>query len=224
MTRWMCVASILTATALAGSLYVWSVRYEDLPARVPTHWDLYGQADGWTAKEDTFVFFFLLPTVMGGLIGLAYLLPWLSPRHFEVDRSRTTYAYVMALLVALLGYLHGIVLWGGLNSEASISRWLVGGVFLFIALLGNVLGRVRRNFWIGVRTPWTLASEAVWIETHRLSAWLFVAAGILGLFGVFAGVPLVICFVGLAAAALIPAVYSLVLYKRLEKSGKLNPE
>jgi uncharacterized membrane protein len=123
-----------------------------------------------------------------------------------------------------MGYLHLIILWGGMHPEESIIRWLVGGIFLFFALLGNVLGRVRRNFWIGVRTPWTLASEAVWIQTHRLSAWLFAAAGLVGLVAVLAGVPMEVCFFGLIGAALIPAVYSLILYKRLEKQGKLNVE
>ena len=77
---------------------------------------------------------------------------------------------------------------------------LVGGTFLFFALLGNVLGRVRRNFYIGVRVPWTLASERVWNDTHRVAAWLFVACGLAGFVIAVAGLPLVAAFAVLLVA------------------------
>jgi uncharacterized membrane protein len=72
-----------------------------------------------------------------------------------------------------------------------------------------------------VRTPWTLASEAVWIRTHRLTAWLFVGFGLAGFVAVLAGAPPLWCFAGLIVAALTPVVYSLVLYKKLQKAGKV---
>ena len=90
---------------------------------------------------------------------------------------------------------------------------------LFFALLGNVLGKVRRNFWIGVRTPWTLASERVWIDTHRFSARLFVAIGIAGFLAILAGAPIVTAVALLLASVLVCVVYSLVHSKRLERRG-----
>jgi uncharacterized membrane protein len=103
-----------------------------------------------------------------------------------------------------------------------VGRWTIAGAYLLFALLGNVLGKVQRNFWVGVRTPWTLASETVWTQTHRMAAWLFVAAGLLGFVATLAGHSGLWLFVGLIAAiALGPVVYSLVLYKRLERQGRL---
>ena len=58
-----------------------------------------------------------------------------------------------------------------------IGRAMIGGMFLFFALLGNVMGKVRKNFYIGIRVPWTLASDRVWNDTHRLAAWMMVAGG-----------------------------------------------
>jgi uncharacterized membrane protein len=84
-----------------------------------------------------------------------------------------------------------------------------------------VLGQVRRNFWVGVRTPWTLTSEAVWSRTHRLAAWLYVPLGVAGAAAVVLGAPLSACFVVFIVVVLLPAVYSLVLYKRLERQGNL---
>jgi uncharacterized membrane protein len=117
-------------------------------------------------------------------------------------------------------YMHLVVLAGSLGAIAT-ERWLFAGLFLTFALIGNVLGRVRRNFWMGVRTPWTLASDAVWIPTHRLAAWLFVAFGLAGFVATLLGVSLLWCLAGLAVVVLVPVAYSLVLYKRLEKQGRL---
>jgi uncharacterized membrane protein len=89
-------------------------------------------------------------------------------------------------------------------------------MFVFFALIGNLLGKVRRNFWMGIRTPWTLASEEVWIATHRLGARLMVAAGIAGAVCVALGVPLPVCFALLIGSLLIPVLYSLWLSKKLE--------
>jgi uncharacterized membrane protein len=83
-----------------------------------------------------------------------------------------------------------------------------------------VLGKVRRNFWMGVRTPWTLASDAVWIATHRLAARLLVAGSLAGAIALWLGAPVEVGFFLLLTALLIPAGYSLLLYKRLEREGR----
>ena len=109
------------------------------------------------------------------------------------------------------------------RDEATPWRWVVAGAYLLFALLGNVLGKVQRNFWVGVRTPWTLASDTVWTQTHRLAAWLFVAGGLVGFAATLAGASGVWLFVGvLVAIAGVPVVYSLVLYKRLERQGRVS--
>jgi uncharacterized membrane protein len=102
-----------------------------------------------------------------------------------------------------------------------MNRAMLGALFLLLALLGNVLGRVRRNFYIGVRTPWTLASEKVWDATHRIAARMFVLAGLLGLLSLAVTASPVAGLVILVAAALASALYSLVYYKRLERRNQL---
>ena len=100
-----------------------------------------------------------------------------------------------------------------------IGRALIAGMFLFFALLGNVMGKVRKNFYIGIRVPWTLASDRVWNDTHRLAAWLMVAGGIIGFLLVIAGLPIVWSIGVLLVTFLIPVVYSFVHYKALERQG-----
>ncbi|HEV8702926.1 MAG TPA: DUF1648 domain-containing protein [Candidatus Polarisedimenticolia bacterium] len=215
MTRvYYVVSAALVAAALGASL----VFYPQLPETIPMHWDLNGQVDGYGPKA---VALFLMPALMVGMIGLFRILQWLSPRHFEVDSFRATYLYIMVLVVAFFAYVHGAIVWSARSDAADPVRILFGGIFLLLAFLGNVLGRVRRNFWIGVRTPWTLASERVWNDTHRLAARLFFAVGLLGAVAVFLGVPFVAALVVFSTGILVPVVYSLVLYKRLAGRGEI---
>jgi uncharacterized membrane protein len=228
MTRWLYLSVALTLLALGASLYAYEFRYNDLPHRVPVHWDINFNPDGFVPKDNALLAFFLWPLAMAGLCLLTLVLPWLSPRHFRVDSFRSTYGYVMMLVVALLGYLHVATLWGMTHPEESqtiFMRLLLGGMCLFFALVGNVMGKVRRNFWMGLRTPWTLASETVWNRTHRLAAWLSVAAGLVGLVLALVLPPAAawVFLVGILAVALVLVLYSLVLYKRLERQGKLEP-
>lgn len=217
MTRWIYLSLAFVLVAVGASLYVSIFHGHQLPAQLPTHWNMEGQPDGAMATGTAL---WLWPGIVAGVVLLTLLLPWLSPKHFQVEAFRDTYGYLMALVTGLMTYMHLVILAGTLG-VLDLERWLFGGLFLFFALVGNVLGRVRRNFWMGVRTPWTLASDAVWIQTHRLTAWLFVAFGVVGFLAFLLGVSLVWCFAGLLVVALIPVVYSFILYKRLEREGKL---
>ena len=136
-----------------------------------------GQANDYSAKWSLFL---IGPGLMAGIMLLFYFLPWLSPKHWEVDTFQSTYLYVMVVLVSMLAYFTGVSLWVGLGRASNVSRAVIGGVCLLFALLGNIMGKVRRNFFIGVRTPWTLANERVWNATHRCAAKTFVLGGVIG--------------------------------------------
>jgi uncharacterized membrane protein len=204
------IAIVLAATALV---------YPHLPAIVPVHWDAHGNVNGWSAKWTLFA---VNPGVMAGIMLLFAVLPWLSPRHFEIDSFRTTYLYIMVVILAILAYLHALVLAAGIGWSLDMSRSAVGGVCLLVALIGNVLGKVRRNFYVGVRTPWTIASERVWNQTHRLAAKTFVVSGLLGLFAAILRTSFWAPIAMIVAGALVPALYSLLFYKQLERRGELN--
>jgi uncharacterized membrane protein len=205
---------LLTLTVLAAS----AILYPHLPPRVPTHWNIHGRVDGYGAKEWAV---FLGPGIMAAMLVLFRLLPWLSPRHFAVDAFRATYLYIMFVLLVFFGYVHALTLWAALTQSLNVGRAILGGLFLLLALLGNLLGKVQRNFYIGVRTPWTIANERVWNATHRLAAKLFVAAGLLGFLVVVAAGWTVASFIVLMIAVLVPVIYSLVYYKQLERRGEL---
>lgn len=221
MTRWLYLSIALTIAILVGTVYVYQTYYDLLPEQVPTHFNLQNQPDGWTPRDQLLPMLMLLPATMVGFVVLTVALPWLSPRQFRIDSFRGTYGFIMALAVALMGMVQASFVWVAFRQTGNIGHLIFAGLFLFLMAIGSVLANVHQNFWIGVRTPWTLASTAVWQATHRLAAWLFVFGGLLGFIGVLADAPLVFGIVLLALIALGPVLFSLIHYKRLERLGRL---
>lgn len=210
----------LTGFALIiASFVAAAILYPHLPGQVPTHWNMSGQVDGYSAKWTLLALF---PGIMLGMMGLMAALPWLSPRHFEVEAFRSTYLYIMVVIVAFMAYVQALMLRAAWSGQMNINKAIMGGVCLLIALLGNVLGKVQRNFYIGIRTPWTIADERVWNATHRLGAKTFVLGGLAGFIFAMAGSWPWLCLGSVLAGALVPAIYSLVYYKRLERRGELT--
>jgi uncharacterized membrane protein len=212
--RYLLLSILLVAAALAATCFV----YGQLPERMPLHWDLHGDVDRYGSRTSAF----LTPALMGGLLALFGVLPTLSPRRFSVDAFSDTYWYCALLIVGLLGFVQAMMLWSALgHAAADVPRYLLAGTAVFIGMLGNVMGKVRRNFWIGVRTPWTLANERVWYATHRLAAKTMVVSSGIAFVTALAGLPaLSVCL--LVAGLLVPAAWSLIYYKRLEHSGGLE--
>lgn len=220
MSRWMLVALGLVVATVAGTAIAQYQFADRLPERVPIHWDIHMEPDGFIGRDHTFVIFYLMPTVMAGMfVLLSVILPWMSPLKFKVDAFRPVYDYIVALVIALFAYIHVMFLSSQLGATV-LDKWFMAGFFLFFGLLGNVLGKVRKNFFVGIRTPWTIASDVVWEKTHRLGAWLFTAMGIIGFALVAFGVSPLWCFGILMAGVFVPVIYSLVIYKQLEKSGR----
>ncbi|MFO0891070.1 MAG: SdpI family protein [Isosphaeraceae bacterium] len=192
---------------------------------MPIHWNIEGKVDGWGDKTWAT---FLTPLLMAVFLVLFAFLPALSPKHFEVDTFRSTYLYIMVLVTALFFYMNAVILqatWQEVREgprSLDIGRALIGGIFLFFALMGNVMGKVRKNFYIGIRVPWTLASDRVWNDTHRLAAWIMVGVGFLGFILVVAGVHPMVAFGLLIGSMIIPVVYSFIHYKSLERRGALE--
>lgn len=223
MNRWLLVSILVAILALGGPLFLYFGRPDLLKDPIPTHTNAAGEVDGWTPREQILTQWLILPGLLAGFVGLFLLLPWLSPRGFEIERFRETFFFLMAVGSLMIGYIQLLFVLGAVQGiQVDMNRWLLGGLALFFALLGNRLGKVQRNFWMGVRTPWTLASEAVWIQTHRLTAWLWTGGGVvLAIIG-FAGLSVWLWIAGILLMALSPVVYSLWLYKRLEKQGRLS--
>jgi len=221
MSRWLVLSVGLIVAAAGLSLYLGVNREQYFQKSIPVHWNASMEPDRYVDRDSLFEVFWLVPTMMAGVLALLLVLPWVSPAQFKIEPFRGIYDYIVFLVMGLFFFMHMVILTGQ-SRGALDTKWFFGGMFMFFGLLGNVLGKVRKNFWVGVRTPWTLASDIVWERTHRLSAWLFVAVGLGCFVAVMLGVPALWCVPVLIAAAVISVVYSLVLYKTLEKRGQLD--
>lgn len=211
-TRALLVSSLLLI--LATALYsAWL--YPSLPDAIPTHWNLHGQIDGWGSKASAAWFG---PAAMGILLVVMFLLPLLSPRQFEVQSFRASWNLVILILMVMFGFMHVVMLQAGLHPGLPADRLMISGLCFFLAAVGFMLGKLKRNFWMGIRTPWTLASEEVWVATHTFAAKTVT---------VTSGVAAVVAAIGYPFAALMlliggllaPVIYSLVLYKTLQSKG-----
>lgn len=196
-----------------------ATKYADLPAAVPVHWNFNGRPDGYGPRAMVWL---LGPGLMGIMLVIGLGLPWLSPRRFELAPFTATYSYFIVVIVAALGLFQAAVVHEMPTGSLDMHRTIYVGGFMLLILLGNPMGKVKRNFYVGIRTPWSLTNDRVWHATHRLGARLMVGSGFLGLIAVFAGAgPWVL--VPLAGGwAVIIAMFSLAYYKHLKKNGQLE--
>jgi uncharacterized membrane protein len=167
--RWYPVAIVVAALLASAAVY------GRLPKRVPTHWNAAGEADAHG------------PRLVGALVGpvalalvalLAPLLPRIDPRGASYEKFQPTFRLTVNTLLALILGMHGAMLAAMLGAPLPMGRIGAFGMGALLAVLGNALPRVRPNWMIGIRTPWTLASDRVWQRTHRLGGFLLLGAGL----------------------------------------------
>ena len=206
--RSLAVQGLLLAASVAFSLSV-AAR---LPDTVVTHWGLNGQPDGWGSKWTILI---LMPFVQATMAILTVVLPAISPREYRIERFGKTYAWIMVLVAAMMAAMHTIIVLKTAGAAFDIGRAIFAVLFLVWILLGNVIGRVGQNYFVGIRTPWTLSDEHVWRETHRAAGRLWVAGGLLGLLGSLVGAPFVALIAFFLVIALVPVGQSYTIYRRI---------
>ncbi len=190
-----------------------------LPEQVPSHWNIHGEVDGYMSKPWG-VYFLPLISVFTSILLL--LLPKIAPKGFKLDQAKK--AYEIIVLVMAIFFLGIMVLSfeAGLNRSIDMNQWVLVGIGALFLIIGNYLTKVPRNFFLGIRTPWTLASDKVWYKTHRMGSWTFVIAGLFSVVGGLLKWPFSWMIIAIIAAALIPVIYSLVVYKQIEGFDENN--
>jgi uncharacterized membrane protein len=147
-----------------------------LPNPTPTHWNAAGEVDGYSSPLFAAL---LMPAIATLVAVLVPLLPRIDPRGQGYVDFRGTYDLFMNALLLFLTAVHIITIGYALGWPVSVPRAISVGVGLLLAVMGNELGRVQPNFFVGIRTPWTLASPEVWRRTHRIGGRAFAAVGLL---------------------------------------------
>ncbi|MFN8633576.1 MAG: DUF1648 domain-containing protein [Chloroflexota bacterium] len=165
LPQWLLILAMFAVAAAT-----WS----SMPDRIPVHWNITGQVDRYGGKAEGLLALPILALVI-------YLVLLLSPRLFRATEAQLGGVYVGVRIAVLvfLAVLYGLILLQVRNGTFDIAPAIMTLVGLLFVGLGSVMGRMRPNAIMGIRTPWTLRSEASWVASQRLGGWLFIASGVL---------------------------------------------
>lgn len=189
------------------------VFYPQMPEQMASHWNAAGDVDGYMSR---FWGIMLLPLVAVGLAALFALIPRIDPFRVNIEKFKGYYyGFVTAILVFML-YVYVLTLLWSLGLRFDMGQVLMPAMGILFFAAGVLMGKAKRNFFIGIRTPWTLSSDEVWERTHRLGAALFKVAGLLVVGGVFFPDYMMWIIMGtILPAAFIPIVYSYFVWRQV---------
>lgn len=208
--EWYIIIIILAS--LAFGIYV----YPQLPDKIPTHWNIHGEVDGWSGKAFGVYFFPLLNLI---LYPLMILLPRIDPRRQNYLHFSKPYKIIRIVLHIFLAAIYIVTLLVALGYPLRVDFIVRFSVSLLFLIIGNYMGKFKHNYFVGIKTPWTLANEEVWVKTHRFGAPLWVAAGLLGMALSFFQQPWssYLTFASILVITIVPIIYSYLLYRKLNK-------
>lgn len=206
----------ILALAVGIGLYV----SNQLPEIVPVHWGPDNKPNGYGPK---WMDVWLMPGMIAFMSLMTFALPAISPKKFEIDRFASTFGIVMFACSLLMLALHGVILEATLHAvkggNFDIGKWMMVILFAFFAVLGNLMGRVKQNYFMGIRTPWTLSDERVWNKTHREAGQIWLIGGLVGVWLCLFGVPALATLPVFLVMALLPVVRSYIIYRQFNPNG-----
>lgn len=200
----LIITSIIILLPMAAGLILWN----RLPEQIPFHWNAAGEIDGWASKP---VAVFVSPAVMLVLQWLCMLVTSTDPK--KQNHPQKVISLVLWLIPLLTVFISALMYASALGGSMRVETLvpiLLGAVFIAI---GNYMPKCKQNYTIGIKIPWTLASEENWNRTHRLAGWIWVGGGVVmmlaGFFNLFW-----LTMVVIAIMVLIPLIYSYILHKK----------
>jgi uncharacterized membrane protein len=207
--RSLLVSAAFIVIGVVAAVWLWP----KLPAQVPVHWNFHGEVNGHRSR----LWAALFPIFgVAGTALLTWLLPVISPSRFRIEPFASVYTVLMLVVQGFLLVMGVVTLLAGAGYPLPVPKIAMLSVGALFTILGNYMGKLQRNFFIGIRTPWTIASETTWERTHRLGGKLFVLAGVVVLAGTLFGLPFPVSLAVLIVAGVVPAVYSYFIYRRVE--------
>ena len=205
--RTLVVTSLIILLPVAVGLLLW----DKLPERVPYHWGINGEVDGWATKTQAV---FLLPLMMLGIQWLCSFVSQFDPKGKNHDGKMM--GLVLWIIPVLNLFLHVMVWLQSFGREINMAVVMPLFMGVLFIILGNYLPKCRQSYTVGIKLPWTLDSEENWNRTHRMAGGLWMAGGavlmllsLLGQISAFIFLPVVLVM------TLVPTVYSYLLYRKL---------
>ena len=195
--------------------YFWN----DLPEQIPMHWNFAGEVDDWGTKTEGMG---MLPLINIFLYILFLVVPRFDPKRENYSLFDGAYYTIRLMIHLFISSMLMVTLAYSLGYDINITRFVINYILILFIVIGNVLGNVRYNYTIGLRMPWTLASELVWRKTHRLASKLWVSSSLITIFaGLLLGEEMLkyLFIANMGVILVVPTVYSYLVFQE-EKKGK----
>ncbi len=185
--------------------------YPQMPERVASHWNAQGQVDGYMSK---FWGLFLMPFISIGMALLLVFIPRIDPLKANIEKFKLYYYRFVTLIMVFFFYLYLLTIFWNLDLRFNMVQLLMPAFGILFYYAGVLAGKAKRNYFIGIRTPWTLSSDMVWDKTHALGGKLFKIAGLITLWGTFfPRYAIFFMLIPVALAGIFPLIYSYLLFR-----------
>lgn len=210
---WSWLSWLIWLAVVAAAVYFYPV----LPDKLASHWNYAGVVDGFM---DKFWALAILPIVMLIILILSVVLPKLDPLKANILSFKKYYEMLWLGLIIFMAYIFVLQLVWNLGYQFNFTLAITPAMSGLWLALGWLLSKTKRNWFMGIRTPWTLSSDNVWDKTHQLGSKLFIAVGLISLFGLVWSKLLVwLTLVPILIVVVFLVIYSYWLY-RCEKSSQ----
>lgn len=188
--------------------------YYLMPEKMASHWNIEGKVDGYVSK-DFGVFF--LPLFLLILVIILLLVPNIDPLKKNIEKFKDDYEMFIVLFTVFFFYLYVLTLLWNMETVFNMNTALMPAFGIFFYYIGVLLKKAKRNFFIGIRTPWTLSSDKVWDKTHKLGSKLFKLAGLLSILSIFfSKYSFFFVFIPIISFTIILIIYSYYEFKKEE--------
>jgi len=206
------VSYIVSLVLIVLSFALGACFFEQLPEQMASHWNFAGEVDGYLSKLWGVI---LLPLMALVMVLIFWLIPKIDPLKKNIDKFRGYYNVLIVIITVFFTYIHVLMLVMNLGYDLALEYWLMPMLGILFWFMGYFLQKTKQNWFVGIRTPWTLSSPMVWKKTHALGSKVFYVYGFL--FVALSFLPDLfqkIIIISLIVVMLLIVVYSFVLYQK----------
>ncbi|MCX7727129.1 MAG: SdpI family protein [Chitinispirillaceae bacterium] len=192
------------------------VSYNSIPQQIPVHWNIKGEADSYLPKNPFSAS--LMPLLALGLWILFLILPNIDPRKEKYEKFYGVYQIIKNSLILFLFLLQIVLTANWTGHSLPVEKFVPAGISILFIILGNFMGKIRQNYFVGIKLPWTIENEDVWNKTHRFSGKIWVIGGIVAFISVFfnSTITATVFSVCLVLMLLLPILYSYSIYQKVK--------
>jgi len=187
--------------------------YPQMPERMASHWNVKGEVDGYLSK---FWGLFLMPLLSIGILLLYLIIPKVDPLKKNIEKFRKYFDGFIILLLLFFFYLYVLTIFWNLGLRFDMGQAIIPAVGILFYYCGILIENAKRNWFIGIRTPWTLSNERVWEKTHKIGGKLFKISGVITLIGIlFQKYALFFILLPILSSTIYTVIYSYVEYQKV---------